>query len=86
MNINIQFYELIAVTTVIDEFPSSPKITSIAEDILASTDPTCTAEEILSFKEVEIKLDEGIVELKSAKEEYAVAVEGDIDKCSLSIK
>ena len=57
------------VKMIILEFISSPEIITISGFIVASSDPTCSEEEIASLEEAAETVDEGLEEIGSSLEE-----------------
>ena len=51
------------------DFPSSPQVTALAADIVASTIPGCSETELQSLKEKESSVDEAITEVEESLEE-----------------
>ena len=51
------------------DFPSSPKISTLAADIVASTIPGCSEAELQSLQEQESMVDEAITEVSESLEE-----------------
>ena len=51
------------------DFPSSPQVTALSVNIVASTIPGCSETELQSLKEKESSVDEAITEVEESLEE-----------------
>ena len=58
------------------DFPSSPQISSLAADIVASTIPGCSEAELQSLQEQENMVYEAIIEVEESIEEVTSIYEG----------
>ena len=58
------------------DFPSSPQISGLAADIVASTIPGCSEAEIQSLEEQENMVYEAIIEVEESIEEVSSIYEG----------
>ena len=58
------------------DFPSSPQISALAADIVASTIPGCSETELQSLQEQENMVDESITEVEESLEEVQSIYEG----------
>ena len=58
------------------DFPSSPAISALAADIVASTIPECSEAELQSLEEQETMVEEAIVQVEQTLEEVTSVFEG----------